>query len=456
MPVGVRPIVYNSALARSSLRVGSSVRVPLPDGANVMLNFEKSKRNASGSVTWVGQLAGSSKPYKAIITDDGEHVFGRIVTPEGEYLIRTVNGIQQLISPRAAGLATLPFANDEAVPPVRTSFSADQSVQKSTSVAESAEPTEMATVDVLLAYSSGLADELGSGLQTRLEYLIALTNQAYENSEIHQRARVVHTVEVDYSDTLTSNGGALNEITFPSGPPFAAVHDLRDTYGADLVAFIRQFHRAEQQSCGIAWVLGSGNRGTVSGSAAYGYSVVSDGSDGFYYCTDLTLAHELGHNMGSTHDRANTSTSPVFPYSYGHGYSELFGTVMSYINPEVAVFSNPDLNCDEQLPCGIAHPDPESADNARSINNTRFDVAAFRETVVPEPCTPENTLTLENTVASGTVTETACAIVAGPSYTVASAADVVFQANESITLRSGFRVEIGGQFAATAAPGLAP
>src|SRR5690606_30699935 len=128
MPAGVRHVNYNSALARSPLRQGSSVQVPLPDGAKVMLEFEKSKRNASGSVTWVGRLAGSSLPYKAIITDDGEHVFGRIVTPEGEYLLRTINGVQQLLDPRAAGLEELYAPDDEVVPPVRSSFPVDQRV----------------------------------------------------------------------------------------------------------------------------------------------------------------------------------------------------------------------------------------------------------------------------------------------------------------------------------------
>ena len=128
---------------------------------------------------------------------------------------------------------------------------------------------------------------------------------------------------------------------------------------------------------------------------------------------------------------------------------------MSYIRPAVALFSNPNIDCGGD-PCGIAHPDPQSADNARSINNTRFEVAAFRATVVPESCTPEETLTLENDYILGTVTETACAIVAGPSYTVSSTADVTFIANESITLRPGFGVETGGQFTATVDPGAVP
>ncbi|HEY7885016.1 MAG TPA: zinc-dependent metalloprotease family protein [Cellvibrionaceae bacterium] len=459
MPEGVRHINYNSALARR-LSPGSPVLVALPDGTNVTLNFEKRKRNPSGSVTWVGQLAGYSQSYKAIITDDGEHVFGRILTPDGVYLLRTIDGVQQLLNPRAAGLEELHLGNDEAVPPAPSSRSADQRAAKSTPPAENSGHDEMATVDVLLAYSTGLATQLGGGLQARLDYLIATANQAYENSEIYLRIRVVHSVEIDFSDTETTNGYTLqgmtpNYIWTPTPPSLLVLPELRNTYGADLVTFVRRFQHPEQASCGTAWVLGFNNAGTVNGEEAFGYSVVSDGIDNGYFCDDFTLAHELGHNMGSTHDRPNAGDPGVFPYSYGYGDSGEFGTVMSYISPAIAVFSNPNLDCFGQ-PCGIAHPDAASADNARSINNTRFEIAAFRATEVPESCTPEETLTLENELVSGVVTETACAIVAGPSYTVSSTADVTFNATESITLRPGFQVAIGGRFAASVDPMLEP
>ncbi|MDO3385374.1 M12 family metallo-peptidase [Gilvimarinus sp. SDUM040013] len=457
--LGVRHINYNSALARSSLSAGSPVRVPLPDGTTVILNFEKRKRNPSGSMTWVGQLAGASQHYKAIITDDGEHVFGRILTPDGEYLLRTVSGVQELVNPRTAGMEVLSYEYDEAMPPARSSRSADPRAEKSTPVYENAGPTDVATIDVLLAYSTGLATELGAGLQARLDYLIAVANQAYEDSGIYQRLRVVHTVEVAYSDT-ESNSTALYALTpaFTTPASLSDLPTLRNTYGADLVALIRRYQYPEHSGCGVAWVNGFNNAGTVVGDDDYGYSVTSDGLDyidggpQYSFCSDLTLAHELGHNMGSTHDRDHTSTNPVFSYSYGHGFDQVFGTVMSYYNPEVTLFSTPNIDCDDQLPCGIADPDPDAADNVRSINNVRFEVAAFRDTVVPEGCTPEETLTLENASVPGVVTETSCAIEAGPSYVVTSTADVTFNANESITLHPGFRVETGGQFAANVTP----
>lgn len=45
-----------------------------------------------------------------------------------------------------------------------------------------------------------------------------------------------------------------------------------------------------------------------------------------------TVTHELGHNFGLMHDRANSSYPGRFPYSYGYRTcgSEKFRTIMAY------------------------------------------------------------------------------------------------------------------------------
>ena len=111
--------------------------------------------------------------------------------------------------------------------------------------------------------------------------------------------------------------------------------------------------------------------------------------------TNQTLAHEFGHNQGSHHDRDNASTA-AYLYSYGYRTQELpnnFRTVMAYSCtwdcPRVSYFSNPDVFYDG-TPTGIDHDlDPDnSADNARSLDNTAPTVAQFRLSVAPPPVGP--------------------------------------------------------------------
>ena len=105
--------------------------------------------------------------------------------------------------------------------------------------------------------------------------------------------------------------------------------------------------------------------------------MVSDGDNGGFYCSDYALAHELGHNMGSAHDRANASVPGISSYSYGYGIEGSFGTIMSYFDPQVGMFSNPATTCSTSpfYACGIAAGDPNEANNALSLNNVASVVA---------------------------------------------------------------------------------
>ncbi|CAN0368433.1 unnamed protein product, partial [Ectocarpus sp. 13 AM-2016] len=82
-----------------------------------------------------------------------------------------------------------------------------------------------------------------------------------------------------------------------------------------------------------------------NGNADFGFSLV--GSN----CYDnLSHTHEIAHNMGCYHDRANSNTQD----DYRHGYRYCTGpdpyrTIMSYSQngcdgvPRVNYFSNPDV-----------------------------------------------------------------------------------------------------------------
>ena len=96
------------------------------------------------------------------------------------------------------------------------------------------------------------------------------------------------------------------------------------------------------------------------------------------YCSDMTFAHEMGHNFSCQHDRDHTSGSSMYPYSYGYDIAGEFATIMSYDKPGIPYFSNPNL-IDEDSGDAIGVADEE--DNARAIRNTRAKIADNSEEI---------------------------------------------------------------------------
>ena len=92
--------------------------------------------------------------------------------------------------------------------------------------------------------------------------------------------------------------------------------------------------------------------------------------------------------MGSHHDHGHAAVSGAYHYSYGYGFDGKFGTIMSYFYPRVGKFSSPNMTCSGSQVCGIA----DYADNARSLNNTRATVAAFRTAQSTRPPTTTSSL----------------------------------------------------------------
>ena len=123
---------------------------------------------------------------------------------------------------------------------------------------------------------------------------------------------------------------------------------------------------------------------------SYAFSVVGWRCATGYY----SFAHEMGHNMGSHHDRANASGPGA--YDYSHGYQapdEAFRTIMAYNCPgecpRVNYWSNPAVSYGGQ-PTGVVHTAPDSADNRRSLNNTAYTVANFRSAIAQTVQAPSN------------------------------------------------------------------
>jgi hypothetical protein len=375
----------------NQMKLGEKVLLNLPIGAYEVVHDNRFEHE-NGDVTWVGYLDSAGKGYRVIITSGRDGSLGQIVTPDAVYNIDLEGGRNWLVDIGSSGLTSGSLENDqvfgdgfaaaEAQPHHaeggvmmsarknranrRTNTRGTSTTTKTTTPTASATTTTStpATIDLFMLYTSGI-----NAVDTRINYLVAKANQAYVDSRIQLKLRLVGKQLVNYTN-LNDNGTALNELTYGRGA-FTQVSSLRTTFGADLVSLLRPFRYQSQKSCGVAWVNGA-NGGSFF--PQLGYSVVSDGIDGGgtrYFCADFTLTHELGHNLGSVHDAAHSSFRGAHAFSYGHGRPGVFGTIMSYHNPAVGLFSSPSLTCKGE-PCGNAN-----ADNVRSINLTAPKVAGF-------------------------------------------------------------------------------
>ncbi|GAA4853962.1 hypothetical protein GCM10023332_01380 [Luteimonas vadosa] len=397
------PVALSEAHALNAIRSGE-LTVPAPDGELIRLRYERHIEHPDGNWTWIGR---GSDGADALLTFGEKAVFGSIPHGSSDTLRLTmVAGHSFLVSTDRRKLTGADGevrrqGTDYFIPPkladAGEAAPATASQQPGTA---SAGASASDIVDVLLGYTTGFASQLGGQSQanTRLVNLVDTTNQAYANSGVSMRVRLVHALQVNYPDN-TDNASTLEKLTgyksgsgaVPVDPAFSDLRAARETYGADLVSLVRAFRTPENDGCGIAWLIGGNQSAIRSSDAQFGYSIVGDGSDfdegdsKTYFCREETLAHELGHNMGQQHNSEVATSTGAHAYSYGYREASTSGfyTVMAYRIKDSSQFSirhfaNPAVNYAGR-PTGVAN----SADNTRSLNITMPIIATFRAGSVP-------------------------------------------------------------------------
>lgn len=379
----------------TSLALGSNMILDLPIGQyNVKHdNFVQHPHNAS---TWIGYLEDEGKAYRVYVSQGDARLMGNVNTPDGTYEIDTVDGQTYLVDLQRSGLQPGGYHNDQVVLPsfrATGAFGTEAlTAAAATSSGTTNAPTANATVsaaatgpvvDVMVLYTT--VKQTQAYVWQRLGMLIAMTNQAYKDSKINLSLRLVHTKATKYSET-NSNSKALDDLRKDLGA-FAGTGALRTKYGADLVFLFRPFYKSTAGSCGTTYVGFSNGQ---NGNPATGYGTVSDGNsrDSFtnYYCGVQTFAHESGHSLGTVHDRAFSSFTGKFSYSYAWGINNKFGTIMSYYGPSLSFYSTPLLTTQcKGGPCGYPEGHANSSDQTRTINYTAPLVAAFKVKTTATP-----------------------------------------------------------------------
>ncbi len=396
----------------NNLQTGDQLELNLFDDKIFEAQIERIEDIGSATV-WVGRLNEISMGQVFIVQNQGQ-VAADISTPDGLFQVRYAGDDVYIISQVDQS------AYPEEMAPIEVAASEGSSIEGTTPIGPAGpqEPTspqdDGSVIDVLVAYTPAARDaEGGTTAIINLIYLaVAETNQSYFNSGITQRLNLVAVVETPYAESSNISTDLTRAQSRYDGY-MDELHTLRNTYAADLVNVIIETN----DYCGIAYHMSY----VTASFASNAFSVVArDCATGYF-----SFAHELGHNMGARHDWYNDNGTT--PHTYAHGYAYPAGqwrTIMAYDDEcqargvyctRLQYWANPALQYGI-IPMGVAggtntscmpnqivHPACD-ADDHRSLNETAYTVANFRQRAAPPPTathTPAPTLTPTATATRG-------------------------------------------------------
>ena len=346
---------------------------------------------SSGTTLWLGSVSGVPLSDVILMTDAAGNIDLRVLTRGRNYFVQSIgSGVVRIseIDPSAGRYDANRQRVYDAVPVEPTEAELN---------GLSPRADDGTVIDVMAVYTPAAAALLGSEAAARLsiESAVALANVTYENSGVNFRIRLVHLARVDYAEV--GDATDLNRLRNTSDGHMDIVHQWRNQYAADLVVLIPGTSAANRSYCGIA------NLPTFLPAPSSAFSITEA-----LCISDITFAHELGHNMGKAHDHANASFA-VHPYAFGYQDASTgpgdYGdwvTVMAYSDggecpssyipgecPAIAYWSDNEATYNGKP---LGSPGPNGEDNVQSLNETALEIANYRvsadggaTTPIPQP-----------------------------------------------------------------------
>ncbi|WP_421790550.1 reprolysin-like metallopeptidase [Hyphobacterium sp.] len=414
------------------LAPGERLQLNLPEGGDQAVIHDRSETTSLGERLWIGHLAEAGLAYRVILTQGPSALFGYIATPDGAWTLAPAYPGGPAEWSRASHPPAEPGA-DVLVPAAPSLTRALDVLRLQQETAADVPIGSNGTVDIAIVYTQGMRNYYGLGLTTRAQHLVNVLDQSLIDSDAGLRVRLVGLRQVpgpwdEFTSTIETiddllagasygHAGTERDVTGNcSNGPAGCINngDLspllawRNAVGADIVVMLRRYWRAQQTFCGVAYLPGFGAEQDIDPAEDWvlGVAVSGDGPDGNntgISCGDLTFAHEVGHNLGSTHNVENTSGFGVFQFSYGHRIDCNFRTIMAYDSTRSGVncnrptqnetwlprFSNPAQSDCLGTACGVAPGQPHvrgsaaddtttHSDNARSMRELGWRVRDYR------------------------------------------------------------------------------
>ena len=356
------------------------------DGVDRELRITAHRRVGNGGV-FEGTFTASPGSY-AVLAHVDDAVAGTLFIPHvGLYRVRTRAGgelrltwLDPMKIPTERLPPSTPFSASTSAdalppppadpPPAHDDSAFDDTVLGDTTGSGDSTPTVASdaantVVDIAVFYTPAAATANGgtAGINALISAAVATANTAYTNSHVTLTLRLVQTAQTSYSESHAL-GTDLGRLQNTSDGIMDEVHATRSAVKADIVSLIVT-GASDAAGIGYLWTTGMG-----AAFVNYAFNVAVDA----YADANLTLAHEVGHNMGCGH-AAGDGGSGAYAYSYGYKFTAsgtAYRTVMAYApGTRLPYFSNPSVSY-----LGVATGVSNTADNALTLNTTRATIAA--------------------------------------------------------------------------------